>query len=291
MKVFAQWVLGRRYRLILVAIAAAPILPIVTMALMTMETMRRGGLQGVYSAAAGIGGVLLLSMTASTDINSMVVLATATFGAGVALGMMVRWANSLVLAFQGSLLLCVVAVAVALALWPDPGSLMGAAIDEFVEMLRGNSATEEQIAVIRGWTGLLFGLFGAFAFVQLTAALLLGYWLNSLDGAEGSFGREFRALKLGRVLGIPATLLMASYLVLDVALVQNLFLLVLLGFWFQGLAVTHAWAKVKRWHPAVLGGAYLLLVTPLTGLVILAMGSVGLVDNWFDLRAPLRAVA
>ena len=89
-------------------------------------------------------------------------------------------------------------------------------------VLRENNATEEQIAVIRGWSSLFFGFFGAFVFSQLAAALLLGYWLNSLDGEEGSFGREFRALKLGRVLGIPATLLMASYLVLDVALVQNL---------------------------------------------------------------------
>ncbi len=291
MKVFAQWVLQRRYRLILVAIAAAPILPVVTMALMTLETIRRGGMQGAYSAAAGIGGVLLLAITANTDLNSMAVLAGITFSAGVALGVIVRWANSLALAFQGSLLLCVVAVIGAMVIWPDPGSLIGATIDEFVGVLRENNATEEQIAVIRGWSSLLFGLLGAFAFAQLATALLLGYWLNSLDGAEGSFGREFRALKLGKVLGIPATLLMASYLVLDMAVVQNLFLLVLLGFWFQGLAVTHAWAKARRWHPAILGVAYVLLVTPLTGLVILAMGSIGLVDNWFDLRAPLRAVA
>lgn len=291
MKVFAQWVLQRRYRLILVAIAAAPLLPVVAMALMTLETIRRGGLQGAYSAAAGIGGVLLLSVAANTDTDSMAVLAATTFSAGVALGMMVRWANSLALAFQGSLLLCVIGVIGALMLWPDPGSLIGATIDELVGVLRENNATEEQIAVISGWSSLFFGFFGAFVFAQLAAALLLGYWLNSLDGEEGSFGREFRTLKLGRVLGIPATLLMASYLVLDVALVQNLFLLVLLGFWFQGLAVTHSWANAKRWHPAVLGIVYVLLVTPLTGLVILAMGSVGLVDNWFDLRAPLGAVA
>ncbi|MGI9259171.1 MAG: hypothetical protein ACR2QQ_10065, partial [Gammaproteobacteria bacterium] len=156
MKVFAQWVLQRRYRLILVAIAAAPLLPVVAMALMTLETIRRGGLQGAYSAAAGIGGVLLLSITANTDTSSMAVLATMTFGAGVVLGLMVRWANSLALAFQGSLLICVIGVIGALMLWPDPGSLIGATIDEFVSVLRENNATEEQIAVIRGWGSLFF---------------------------------------------------------------------------------------------------------------------------------------
>ena len=91
-----------------------------------------------------------------------------------------------------------------------------------------------------------------------------------------------------RTSSLPTTLLMASSLVLNAPLVQNLFPLALIGFWFQGLAVSHAWARAKRWHPVVMGAAYVLLITPLMGLVILAMGSVGLVDNWIDLRAPLR---
>ena len=201
---------------------------------------------------------------------------------------LVRSTNSLALAFQGSLLFCVVGVIGASVLWPDPSVLIGGTIEQFVEIFRASGATEDQLANIRGWDTLFFGLLAAAVFSQLAAALLLGYWWNSFGKSGGQFGLQFRMLKLGRVLGIPATLLMAGSLVLDLPLIQNLFPLALLGFWFQGLAVGHAWARAKRWHPAVLGTAYVLLITPLTGVVILIIGSMGLVDNWINLRAPLH---
>ena len=291
MKVLVQWVLNRRYRLVLIAIALAPVLPVITTALLTLETIRLGGIQGSYSALAGTAGIVALGSISGTDIEVLAAVGTLTLFAGVALGVLVRWANSLTLAFQGSLLFCVLGVIGANVIWPDPGTLIGGMIEQFVEIFRAHGATEDQLVLVRGWDTLFFGLLAGAVFLQLAIALLLGCWWNSFGGADGQFGLQFRMLKLGRVLGIPATLLMASSLVLDVPLVQNLFPLALFGFWLQGLAVSHAWARAKRWHPVVLGVAYMLLITPLTGLVILAMGSVGLVDNWIDLRAPLQPMA
>lgn len=290
MRAFVQWVLKRRYRLVLLAIAFAPI-PIfffVTTALLTLETIRRGGLQGSYSALASTAGILAVALISGADSTALVTVGLLALFAGVALGVLVRRADSLALAFQGSLLVCVVAVIGANMLWPDPGVLIGDELARFVETFRASGATEEQLAIMRGWDAVFFGVAGAAVFSELTAALLLGYWWSSFGGPDGRFGLQFRMLRLGRVLGIPATLLMAGSLVLDAPLVQNLFPLALLGFWFQGLAVSHAWARAKRWHPTVLGIAYVLLITPLTGLVLLAMGSVGLVDNWVDLRARLH---
>ena len=275
----------------LVAIALTPILPVVTTALITLETIRRGATQGALSATAGITGVLVFGVLSSADLYVMAMLSAITFLAGVLLGSMVRWAGSLTLAFQGILLLCVIVVLAALFIWPDPSALIGAAVNELVEIFRSSGATEEQLDLVRSWNRLFFGIVVTALFSQLAAALLLGVWWNCFDGLEGQFGEEFRALRLGRVLGIPATLLMASSLIVDATLIQNLFPLALFGFWFQGLAVSHAWAKAKQWHPAVLVVAYLLLVTPFTGLIILAMGSIGLVDNWIDLRAPIYRAA
>jgi len=288
MKLFVQWMLERRYRLVLIAIAAAPLLPVITAALLALETIRRGAVQGCYSALAGVTGIVVLVAFAGTETSTLVLVGSLALFAGVAMGGLVRSTNSLALAFQGSLLLCLVGVVGANLMWPDPSVLIGGAIDQFVEVFRASGADEAQLAILRSWDTLFFGLLAAAVFSQLAAALLLAYWWDSFGESDGRFGREFRNLKLGRVLGIPATLLMASSLVLNAPLVQNLFPLALFGFWFQGLAVGHAWARAKRWHSAVLGIMYVLLITPLTGLVILAFGSVGLVDNWFDLRAPLR---
>ena len=288
MKVFVQWVTQRRYRLVLVAIAFAPFLPVISMALLSLETIRHGGLTGSVSALAAAVGIIALGVLSASGIGMLTVLSTATVFAGVALGVLIRRANSLTLAFQGSLLSCVLAVIVGLIVWPDPGVLIGSVVEELVNVFRSNGATDSQLAIVQSWNILFFGVLAAVVFSQLAVALLLSYWWSAFDGPAGVFGRQFRALRLGRVLGIPATLIMAVSLVLDATVVQNLFPLALFGFWLQGVAVSHAWARAKNWHPVVLGIAYVLLVTPLTGLVILGFGSVGLVDNWFDLRAPLQ---
>jgi len=291
MKAFVDWVTGRRYRLVLLAVAFTPVLPLVSTALLSLETIRRGGVQGGYSAIAGIAGIGMLGALSGAEPRMMLGVGAITLLAGVALGGLVRLGDSLALAFQASLLLCVLAVIVANVVWPDPSVLIGGAIEQFVEVFRQNGATEDQLAIVRSWDSQFFGLFASALFVQLVVALLLGFWWHSLSGESGTFGKQFRALQLGRVLGIPATLLMASSLVLNSPVVQNLFPLALLGFWFQGLAVSHTWAKAKRWHPMALGAVYLSLVPPLTAMGILALGSVGLVDNWLDLRAPVRPLA
>jgi len=287
MKGVIQWLLGRRYRLVILAVAATPVIPIMATALMALETIRRGGVQGLLSAIAGTAGAMVLAWI-SGGAGILGLLVAMTMMSGVAMGVLVRWAGSLALAFQATLLLSVIGVVLAGWLWPDPGVLIGPALEQFLDLLRDGGATDQQLALVRNLEALFFGLLAAAVFAELIVALLLGLWWAALVSPEWKFGLQFRALKLGRVLGIPATVLMALSLVLNAALVQNLLPLALFGFWFQGLAVMHAWGVAKHWHPAFMAVVYGLLVTPLTGLVIFALASVGLVDNWIDLRAPLR---
>jgi len=133
-------------------------------------------------------------------------------------------------------------------------------------------------------------LLASAVFLQLVGTLLLGYWWSLLALGQRRFGQEFRRLALGRLLGSVATALIVLGLVFDWELVQNLLPLALLGFLLQGLAVSHAWAHAKGWHPGLMAPLYLLLVMPpLNVLVVLPLSVLGLVDQWFDLRASLRA--
>ena len=209
---------------------------------------------------------------------------------GVVLGGLVRRAGNLVLTFQTAVLVSLVGIAVVSIAWPGLGGLLDSVVMELAEVLRASGANEAQVALLEERGGMV--LLAAIVFSQLMAALMLGYWWFTLAGGERRFAAEFRRLKLGRVLGIAATALIGLALVFDSALVQNLLPLALLAFVFQGLAVVHAWAHAKRWHPALVAPVYVLLVTPPTvALVVLALGTLGLVDNWFDLRASLRPQA
>jgi len=288
MKAFVGWVLARRYRLIVLAMALAPIIPVASTALIALETARRGNLQGSYSAALSILGVLLLAYVSGAGVQFAGVLGVATLVAGVGIGCLVRWSRSMALAFQAIVLLCLLGVLGSGVLWPDPSAFFDSFVENFIETLSSSGATEEQISVIQGWQPMLLGVLFATLFLQLSGALLLMlYWLSFTDKGWG-FGEQFRSLRLGRVLGWPATLIVGLGMVFNVLLVQNLVPLVLVCFLFQGLSVLHTWSKSRQWHPAMLGVLYLSMITPLTGVIMLLLSSVGLLDNWINMRVLMR---
>ncbi|MEE3197933.1 MAG: hypothetical protein VX225_05765 [Pseudomonadota bacterium] len=288
MKVFVSWALARRYRLIVLAVAFAPIIPVIATALIALETIKRGNLQGSYSAALSILGVLLLAFVSGAGVQFAGALGVATLVTGVGVGCLVRWSRSMALAFQAIVLLCLLGVLGSGVLWPDPSAAFDPLIENFVETLSSSGATEEQINVIQGWQPMLLGVLFVTLFFQLSGALLLAfYWLAFTEGGW-SFGEQFRSLRLGRVLGWPATLVIGLGMAFNVLLVQNLIPLALACFLFQGLSVLHTWSKLRQWHPVVLGVLYLLMITPLTGVVMLLLSSVGLLDNWINMRALMR---
>ena len=291
MKGFAQWLLGRRYRPVILAaaFAPAPLISFASTALMTLETLHRGGRQGFASALVATGGVLSLAWVWGADPGNFALAGGVTLLAGVGLGVLLRWAGTLALAFQGVVVLCAAGAVFAGVFWPDPGSMITPIVAQGVEWLRSTGAAEGEIqAVTEGWERLFVGFLTLVIFLQLMTPLLLGSWWAALMNPVPQFGRQFRELRLGRFLGIPATLLMAVRLILDGPVIQNLFPLVLIAFWFQGIAVVHAWGKVREWNPAIVAAMYVLLLPPFTGVTILAIASLGLGDNWIDLRAPSR---
>jgi len=56
------------------------------------------------------------------------------------------------------------------------------------------------------------------------------------------------------------------------------------GFLFQGLAVLHARSHSENWPKAVVILVYCLFI-PWTELALMGVSAVGLLDNFFELRA------
>jgi hypothetical protein len=290
-KAFVDWVLSKRLHPVVLAIVAAPLLPVVSASLIALVTARRGITAGVFSGAATIVGLLLLGLllrtqSAGTEPAVFASMGLICAGSGLGIGALIRRAGHLVLAYQAAMLICLVAVAAVTVVGLDVRHFFEPAIRELVALV-SNELPPEQVAFIeeRSVTVLL----ATAVFSQVIGALLLGYWWAVLAAGQRRFGQEFRRLALGRSLGIAATALIGLGLVFDSELVQNLTPLALFGFLLQGVAVLHAWAHAKRWHPGLLAPLYLLmLMPPLNVLVVLPLSMVGLVDQWFDLRASLR---
>ena len=283
---FVAWLLERRYRLILLAVALCPVVPLVSIALLSLETQARGLQQGLISAGISILGVVLVAFAANATIGPMVAVGAATFLLGVGLGALMGWSGSLTLAFQGSLLICVLTVLFAFAAVSDATAFWAPVTDAMAEALAMSGASEQQLALLEGLKPVLFGLLATAALAVLVGAACLGRWWYTLGADASGFAIEFRRLRLGKVLAVPATLLVIAGLVTDFLVLENLIPLILLAFLFQGLAVAHVWSHGRGWHPAILVGIYVLwlLPTPLAAAVSVLLSSVGLVDSWIDLR-------
>jgi hypothetical protein len=251
----------------------------------------------VSAAIAVVGLCLLAGMSAvvagadiRANVGTFAAIGVLSMGSGVMVGGVVRRAGSLTFAFQAVLLLCFALVAAFAVLGPDPRDFFGPVLREFEVVLRAPAYTEAEVADVMARLALMLPAVTVFS--AFMGALLLGYWWWTLAEGELRFGPEFRRLKLGRWLGAIATAIVALGLVFAAPLVQNLLPLALFAFLFQGLAVVHALAHARRWHPGLLVLLYLLLVLPpLTVLVMLPLSIVGLVDNWLNLRPQSRTAA
>lgn len=289
MKTVVDWLLARRFRPVVFAVGFAPLLPVVTAALFVLEAGARGPSQALIGAVFGTVAVWLLAVFTESSFWLLVAPAVVSMVAGVAIGGLVRWAGAMRMAFQAIVLVCFVATLLVLVLGPSPETLFAPAAEYLIEMLERADAPAAQTELVQGLTPIMLGLTAAGAFVQLVAALVLGYWWLMLAREEVGFGVEFRALKLGRVLGWPALVVVGLGFFWDAAFVQNLTPLAMCAFVFQGMAVMHAWAHAKQWHVGAIVPVYVLLVTPFMALPMLGLSVAGLLDNIFDLRAPLRA--
>ena len=93
MTAFVHWLLARRYVLLVLAIAVAPMVPMLAAALLTLETIHRGPYQGLVSAAIAATGVLLIGAIVDTNVVFNMV-GVATMVSGAALGALVGLTQS-----------------------------------------------------------------------------------------------------------------------------------------------------------------------------------------------------
>ena len=190
----------------------------------------------------------------------------------------------------------VVAVTCLHVLLADPTAWWRAAMGEVFEPVAranaGNAAAMTGLqALLDAWAPRMTRFFGAAIVIGLMATLSLARWWHASLDNPGGFGREFRALRVPRML-------LAVTIVLGVA---SLFIPAMSGAWigdllgpltamagWQGLAIVHALVKRRAasvgWLVAVYG---LLVIPPHVAMPVLIL--LGLLDGWIDIRARAGA--
>lgn len=133
----------------------------------------------------------------------------------------------------------------------------------------------------------LNGVVAATLVVNLTLAVMLARWWQSLLYYPGGFQREFEALHLPRALALFALLALGGAVLLRGGtdqILRDLFFVMLAMFLFQGLAALHRIAAQRGISRGWLLGMYLiLLVLP---QLLLFIACLGMADAW--LHPPRR---
>jgi hypothetical protein len=272
MQRLVDWLLDHRAAVIVIAVVFAPNIGIISSAVIGLQWAHRGPAVAIGDALLASLAITIVAIGAAGGLaNSLPVAFDGCLAIliGCIVGGILRATGTLTLAVQILLLTAFVGIALFTLFGTTSNELFDAQMAQIVEILRLQQRPEEEIEAVVALQPRLVGLYGFEICLVVLFALLLTRWALGYARHDPDFGREFRALRIGYVLGVPAALILALTLVLNVTLLHNLFGVAALAFMLQGLAALHSRGHAARWHPVqylpvyvigVLFGTYLLFV-------------------------------
>jgi cobalamin synthase len=110
-------------------------------------------------------------------------------------------------------------------------------------------------------------------------AVFLARWWQHLAAGAGSFGAEFRQIRLGRVLGVIAAGTLAASFLVDSPFADDLARFMLSALALVGVSAAHRVRHERGANTAWLWAMYLLLIF-VSPIALPLLAGVGFVDNW-----------
>ena len=136
----------------------------------------------------------------------------------------------------------------------------------------------------------LWGWVAVLTMTLAMCALFMARWWQSLPERAGEFGAEFRQIRLGRVLGLAALVVIGASLFTQQALVDDIGRLFLGALVIVGLAAVHRAVAEDKLGVVWLWVTYatLVFVAPFS---VVALAAWGFVDNWLRSQPPPKLAA
>jgi hypothetical protein len=258
-----------------------------------LVTLRKGASDGAIvlalaTTAGGLLGLLLLGNYGPV-VGFLLLLWLPIW----LLATLLRMSCSLALTLVGGVVLGLIVIAGQFAQSGDPVSAWRDQLEPLAAMLVEAQIVEngkqgELIDVMARW---MPGVMAAGYFLQSMISLLLARWWQALLYNPGGFRSEFHQLRLPKTFAYATAVMFGLEVLLAGAgdmLTRYVLILLLMGWFFQGLALVHGTVDKLKMNSGWLIGIYLLLLIALPHAV-LALAMAGFTDAWFDFRARLRS--
>ena len=240
--------------------------------------LARGPRQGAMVAA---GASLLLALAIwfiGRSVPVGVIYAFWVLGPPLALAWVLRRTGSLSLCLQLATLAGIGLLAVLHAALGDPTQFWSPVVRQLAQEMQRRGLSLDDVFLdtlargLWGWVTVLTLLLGM-------CAVFLARWWQHLSAESGSFGTEFRQIRLGRALGaVAAAAIVASFLI-EHPFADDLARLLVSAFALVGVAAAHRIRHERGANTAWLWALYLLLVFA-SPFALPALAGVGFVDNW-----------
>jgi hypothetical protein len=287
-RALAGWLSERPWAASLFAAAFAFLSPqglspfaVVAGAVPVLLALRRAPQAGLV--AASIGGAAAFGTLIGGGVPLVVATASVllVFAAPLALGVLLKRTGSLNLCFQVGVLGIALVLLVVHVVLDDPGAVWERWLDLAVKSLADAGLELDGAEVVASLRDNMWGSYAALTLVTVLGALFLGRWWDTLVTSTGTFGREFRQLKLGFWLGLAMTITVILAIIGEFAVFDALAWVAVTALAFEGLAAAHRGRAGGRFGQTWLVLIYVLLIVPPTAFIMVAMlAGWGFMDNW-----------
>ncbi len=257
-------------------------------ALVTLVSGHRTGL--LVTAIAGIGTAVLAGLILSApEVAAYYVLLV--WLPVVMVAVVLRQTVSLVISLQLIAGVSLLGIIILYLFFPDFGEIWRSSLNMMADDLiaKSEGALDEQQLqqLIDQIVRILPGFFASSFMIGTMLSLYLARWWQAVIYNPGGFGKEFRAINLGKTSALIALAIALAGSIINADVFNAMLLVVFVLYLNQGVAVLHAVFAGRQLNAVWLFLVYLFMFFVPHTVVLLALA--GLADTWIDFRRRLIA--
>ncbi len=255
-------------------------------ALVTLVNGHRSGL--LVTAIAAIGTAVLAGLILSAPILAAYYVLIVWLPL-VLVAVVLRQTVSLEFCLQLIAAVSMIGLTLVYVLYPDFGEIwrteLNLMADDLVARSEGTVDKAQLMQVIDQIVRILPGFFASSFMIGTMLSLYLARWWQAVLYNPGGFGKEFRAINLGKTTALIALAIAIAASLIKADIFNAMLLVVFALYLNQGVAVLHAVFNTRQLNSFWLFLVYLFMFFVPHIVVLLALA--GLADTWIDFRRRL----
>lgn len=290
-RALAAWFVEHPWRAAVVAaclgmmsLQGAVLFVVLASAVPVLVILERGVQAGMNVMLAGCAAIIGTLLWFQQPLWFGLAYAAAILGLPVLLGGLLRRFGSLNLVFQATLALALLGLGLVFMLLPEPTAIWSPLLKQASAALL-EAGFELDAQLVERLSQAMWGAFVALLVLANLSAVLLARWWQSLLHEPGAFGREFRELRSGLVVGTLVIAVSLASLFADFAWLDSMAWVAMMGLALQGLAAAHRRKAEGHLQRGWLVAIYVMLIVPLFSFITVALlAGWGLADFWRRMR-------